>query len=279
VTVPWQQARDLPGPPVNPDSAGRADPVIVLTYGHAGAWFLQRLLQDEPELAATSATGLLAACDAAAAAWRSAEQRPEGKLPPLARASIRAMALPMMTSITARAGRPRWFEIASSGRSAAETFLELFPGTRFVCLHRASQDAIYATLQASPWGLTGQAYAAYTASYPGSKVAALAAWWAGHTEPILEFEQEHPEACMRLRYEDLVADSAGTGREIREFLGLNLQALELPELPGDLWQALAGADAPGCGADFPAGQIPPVLLAQVNELHEQLGYPPLKARS
>lgn len=278
MTVPRQEARgsDAPGS-AGPDGRKRADPVIALTYGHAGAAHLQRLLQDQPELAITSATGLLAACDVAATAWREAEQRSERILSPLAKKSIRAMASAMMLTITVRAGRPRWFEIAAAEPSAAETFLELFPGTRFVCLHRACEDVIYATLQAWPWGLAGQAYAGYTVSYPGSTIAALAAWWAGHAGPILEFERKHPEACMRLRYEDLAADPARTEREIKEFLGLEEGAPVLPELPDDPRRALAGADAPGCGAGLPAWQIPAGLLAQVNELHARLGYPPLGA--
>jgi hypothetical protein len=279
VTVPQQQARDPAGTPASPDGRRRADPVIVLTYGHAGAGHLQRLLQDQPELAATSATGLLAACEQAASAWKEAEQRPERVLSALAKTSIRTMASAMMLSITARAGRPRWFETAAAEPSAAETFLDLFPGTRFVCLQRACEDVIYATLQASPWGLAGQAYAPYTVSYPGNALAALAAWWAGHAGPILEFEREHPAACMRLRYEDLAADPARTEREIGEFLGLKQEVPILPELPGDPRQTLTGADAPGCGAGLPTGQIPAGLLAQVNELHSQLGYPPLDAES
>jgi hypothetical protein len=275
VTVPWQargpDARDL----ASPDGPRRADPVIVLTYGHAGARHLQRLLQDQPELAATSGTGLLAACDQAASAWQQAERRPERVLSPLARRSIRTMASAMMLSITARAGRPRWFETAAAEPSAAQTFLDLFPSTRFVCLHRACPDVIYATLQASPWGLAGLVYAGYTVSYPGSTLAALAAWWVDHARPILEFEREHPEACMRLRYEDLAADPARIEREIGEFLGLKREVPILPELPSDPRQTLTGADAPRCGAGLPAGQIPAGLLAQVNELHSQLGYPPL----
>lgn len=278
---PWEalgrDARDPADLPAGHDGRRRADPVIVLTYGHAGARHLQQLLQDQPELAATSGTGLLAVCNAAATAWREAEQRPEGMLSPLAKTSIRALASAMMVSITTRAGRPRWFETATAEPSAAETFLDLFPGTRFVCMHRACEDVIYATLQARPWGLAGQVYAAYTVSYPGSTLAALAAWWVGHAGPILEFEREHPEACMRLRYEDLAADSARTGREIREFLDLKQEARALPELSGDPQQPLARADAPGCGAGLPAGQIPAGLLAQVNELHGRLGYPLLGA--
>jgi hypothetical protein len=252
-------------------------PVIVLTYGYAGARQLQRLLTDQPELATTFGTGLLAACDQAASAWRQVERRPEGKLSPLARTSIRAMASGMIATITARAGRPRWCETAAAERSAAEVFLDLFPGTRFVCLHRACQDVIYATLQASPWGLTGQAYVAYTASYPANTTAALAAWWVSHAAPVLAFEQDHPQACLRVRYEDLAAGPGQAENSIRDFLGLRSPSIALPELPGDPVMAMTGADRPGCGAELPASQLPPLLLAQVNELHTRLGYPTLGA--
>lgn len=265
-------ARQLAGTGVNPDGSERAGPVIALTYGHAGARHLQGLLRDQPELAATTATGLLAACHQAASAWRAAERRPEGPLSSLARTSIKAMASAMIITITSRAGRPRWFEIAAAEPSAAQTFLDLFPGTRFVCMHRACQDVIYATLQASPWGLADQGYAPYTISYPGSTIAALAAWWTDHAGSILAFELEHPAACMRLRYEDLATDPALTGRQLREYLGLR----EVPspsEQPGETQQR--PADTPGCGTDLPNSRIPPGLLAQVNDLHRQLGYPPI----
>ena len=185
-----------------------------------------------------------------------------------------------MTSIVARAGKRRWCETAAAERSAAETFLALFPAARFVCLHRACPDVIYSTLQASPWGLAGPGFAAHTAAHPGSTVAALAAWWVAHAAPVLAFEQDHPQACRRVRYEDLAAEPARAERDILAFLGLDAQALTLPDLPGDDAPdpaPLAGADAPGCGADLPAGQIPPQLLAQVNNLHARLGYPPLQA--
>jgi hypothetical protein len=110
-------------------------------------------------------------------------------------------------------------------------------------------------------------------------VAALAAWWAGHAGPVLAFEQDHPQACLRVRYEDLAADPVRAERDILTFLGLDAHILALPEFPGDDGPdpaGLTGADAPGCGADLPAGQIPPPLLAQVNNLHARLGYPPVR---
>jgi hypothetical protein len=260
---------------------GQSAPVIVLTYAMAGGARLRPILSAHPALTCTTGSGLLAACDQAASAWRQAEGREQRPLSPLAAASVRSLATGLMSAIVARSGGRRWCEIATPQITAAQTFLEVFPGTRFVCLHRACPDVIYAVLQAtSPWGLAGPGFSPFVAAYPASTVAALAGWWLSHTGPVLAFEREHPEACLRVRYEDLAEDPGRTERDILQFLGLDQQFPELPELPGDSDPAQAGqaaADAPGCGAGLPAERFPPGLLAQVNELHAELGYAPLKA--
>lgn len=260
------------------DGAGRSAPVIVLTYGQAGVRRLQAFLEGQPELACTTATGLLAACDQAATAWRQAERRPAGQLSTLAVTSLRALANGLITTITAQAGRPRWCEITAAERTAAETFLQVFPATRFVCLHRAFPDVAFAVLSANPWGLSGPGFAAYTAAHPASTLAALAAWWAGHTAQILAFEQDHPAASLRIRYEDLAEDPDVAEHGIRAFLGLDECLAAVPALPGET-AGPSGADAPGCGAGIPAAQLPPLLRNQVNTLHARLGYPPLPASS
>lgn len=259
------------------DAPGSGAPVIVLTYGQAGARRLQAFLDGQPELACTTATGLLAACDQAAAAWRQAERRPAGQLSALAITSLRTLASAIITTITAAAGRPRWCETSAAERSAAETFLRVFPATRFLCLHRAFPDVAFAVLSANPWGVSGPGFAAYTAAHPASTLAALAAWWAGHTAQILAFEQDHPDACRRIRYEDLAENPGVAEHGIREFLGLKAGIAAVPALPGAAADGPSGADAPGCGAGIPAAQIPPPLLHQVNNLHARLGYPALPA--
>ncbi|MBO0830512.1 MAG: sulfotransferase [Actinobacteria bacterium] len=256
------------------DDGGSA-PVIVLTYAHAGGARLQALLSMHPALTCTTGTGLLAACDQAAAAWRQADGRPRAPMSPLAKSSVRGLATAMMTAIVARTGKRRWCETAAAERSAAETFLTLFPNTRFVCLHRACPDVIVATLRASPWGLNGVAYAAYTAIHPASTVAALAAWWVDRTRPLLAFEEAHPESCLRVRYENLTAEPGKIERDILAFLGLDARGPWLPEPPGEDGQKTAAADIPGGMEDLPVGQIPAPLLVQVNELSSMLGYPQL----
>jgi hypothetical protein len=262
-----------------------AQPIVVLTYGHAGAGRLRLLLATDDSLTTTAGTGLLGVCEQAAAMWRQSEGRPESQLSALGAASVRAMAMALISSLLARTGQRRWCELAAVDPAAAETFLGLFPSTRFVCLHRCCPDVIYSTLAESPWGLAGPQYSRYTATYPASTVAALTAWWVGHADPLVAFEHANPDACLRLRYEDLVTDE-GIRDDLWKFLGLGPQAPPLPSAitsrPEDM-RPLVGAigasapppEQPGCGKDFPAEQLPPDLLARVNNLHATLGYPRL----
>lgn len=253
------------------ESAARNAPVIVLTYANAGGRRLQSLLESQPELTCTTSTGVLAACEQAAAAWRSVERRPAGALSAIAVKSIRAMATQMMMIMTVRSGRPRWCELAVAQPSAAEAFLEVFPGTRFVCVHRACPDLISAVLRASPWGLAGAGFIPYVSAYPGSTVAAMAAWWAAHAGPLLDFERANPGACLRLRYEDLTQDPGAALAGVRAFLRLGRPDV-LPSPPDD---APAGAGDRTDGPDLPLGQIPRLLADQISERHAELGYPRL----
>jgi hypothetical protein len=263
-------------------------PIVVLTYGHAGGGRLRQLLAADNSLTTTAGTGLLGVCEQAAAMWRHTEGRPESQLTSLGAVSVRSMAMALISSLTARTGQRRWCEIAAVEPAAAETFLGLFPGTRFVCLHRCCPDVIYSTLAASPWGLAGPQYARFTAAYPASTVAALTSWWVGHAGALVTFEQANPDACLRLRYEDLLAEDS-TRDDLWKFLGLGPEAPPLPSAvttrPGDVQPLLGPSEAsalppeqPGSGRDFPVDQVPPDLLTQVNTLHATLGYPRLTQR-
>jgi protein-tyrosine sulfotransferase len=254
-------------------------PVVVLTYAKSGADRLRSVLAAHPDLSCTSGTGLLSLCEQAARTWQIADKREE--LSALAMASTRALASTVMTSILASAGGPRWCEITTASASCAETFVRLYPRTRFLCLHRHCADVIYSGLKASPWGLADSAFWPFTQRFPGNSVATIAAYWAARTEPLLEFQRRHPDRCHRVRYEDLVTDPGTTANEIRTFLCLAADGSTGPAWPagdqdGDI--TADTADAPGCGAKVPAGMIPGVLLDQVNKLLAGLGYTPLISR-
>lgn len=272
------QAMGLARPPTPGGGTGSTAPVIVLTYGFAGGRRLQELISAEAALACTVSTGIVAAAGQVGQLWQNAEERDGDTLSPLAAASVRALAGPMIAMVTARAGGRRWCEIASVDPVAATVFLQAFPGTKVICLHRACPDVAFAALAAHPWGLSGITFARYLASYPASTAMALAAWWAEQAGPLLDFEAAHPQACLRVRYEDLVNDPDDVLSGIRDFLGLEPRPGDDAPVPGPPEAAPAKADLPGCGAGFPYGQLGKRLLDDVNAMHARLGYPPLSAR-
>lgn len=262
--MPGESADDVAVRPAD-ERDGPQAPVIVLAYAQSGAARLQRLLRDTGALACTASTGVLPACDQAAAAWRRIDDRE--RLSPLALASIRSLASGMMAAILAQAGRSRWCETAFVDPDCAETFLRAYPGARFVGLHRSCPEVIRAVISAHPWGLADTPFARHARAYPASASAAVAAYWVFVTQSLLRFEAAHPEACLRVRYEEL-AGRPGTAGQILTFLGLEpAGAAGVPGVPGREEEAAAAAQVP-------SSQIPPPLLRDVDELMSRLGYPP-----
>jgi hypothetical protein len=192
----------------------------------------------------------------------------------LAASSVRRLAVPMMIAGMAGAGGRRFYETAADPPEAAGTFVALFPAAKVLCVHRSCPAVLRAALAASPWGLAGPAYAPYLRAYPGSTFAALLAWWADRTAGLLAFERAHPEACLRVRRENLTASPAGTLDGIRQFLGLEPPPPWLappPPPPGDEKDS---SDLAAGTAGFPLGQAPAALRDRAAALHAELGYPP-----
>jgi hypothetical protein len=246
--------------------------VIVLAPAYSGASTLRSLLEGHPDLACTSATGLLSLCEQAVATWRNADGRRAGSPSALASAATRALAASIISSILAREGKPRWCEIAAASPQAAETFLRLYPGTRFLCLYRECRQVIRAVLDASPWGITDPIFASLAVKFPANTVASLTAYWVATTGPLLAFEREHPNSCLRVRFEDL-ARGQQANEEITSFLGL-AAAVGQPSYGGHD-QPPPGSPDTEPAADFPVSLIPPALLEQADDLLQQLGYPAL----
>lgn len=79
-----------------------------------------------------------------------------------------------MTVALARDGGTRWCELASALPPAAQTFLRLYPQTRFLIAHRRADAFLCAVLESSPWGLAGAEFAPFVSAHPASTLAAAA---------------------------------------------------------------------------------------------------------
>jgi hypothetical protein len=248
----------------------RAAPVIVLAYAGSGADQMRSLLSAFTELACTTGTGIVPLCDQAMTTWQAVEGRAEGTSSPLALASVRTFSAGLMTVILARDGGRRWCEFISAPPAAVGAFARLYPQTRFLILHRRADAAVRAIIDASRWGLSGPEFAPFVSAHPASSVAALTSYWAARTTQQLEFEQDHRESCLRVRAEDLTENAAQAVRDIGEFLAVDAGG-------GAPWLARVEDGTGPAAAGLPLNRIPASLLAQVNELHRGLGYPPVAA--
>jgi hypothetical protein len=255
-------------------------PVIVLSYPGSGADQLRAALSASRRLTCTSGTGLLPLCHQAVTTWQAVENRPGDELSRLATASVRALSAGLMSVILARDGGTRWCELATAPPPAAQAFLRVYPQTRYLTVYCRAETFLHAVLRSSPWGLAGAEFVPFVSAYPASTIAALAAYWASHTAALVNFEQAHPQSCLRIRIEDLGVNAVPVLRGIMDFIGLDDEGeLSQPALPAGNTQSADDPPPPLAGAaDIPLAQIPPPLLAQLNQLHHRLAYPAVPDR-
>jgi protein-tyrosine sulfotransferase len=249
-------------------------PIIVLTGAHCGTALISRLLSAHAELACTTGSGVLPLCEQAAGTWRRVDHR-DGSLSRIAVTAIRAHVSAMIAVILAQDGGQRWCDISFGSPTAAENFLQLYPGTQFICMHRNCLDVIRVAVAASPWGLANTSFAPFAAAYPGSSAAAVAAHWVERTGSMLSFEEAHPAACRRVRYEDLTGRHEKEAQDIFAFLNLAPGGAIRSGLPLAMDPASDGQGGFLADARIPFGYLPPPLTERVNKLQASLGYSPI----
>jgi hypothetical protein len=266
-------------------------PVFVLCTGRSGSTLLRFLLDAHPDLACPPETRLPWLCTQLASAWSVIEDAPmpsgpigQAPVPDPVIHGLRQSLTPMMTSYLARRGKKRYCDKSIGGAQHARLLRQVWPDATFICLYRHPMDVIGSGLEASPWGLGGYGFESYVAASPGNLVAALARYWADYSGAILAAEAELGEACLPVRYEDLVTDPEGQAGRLFEFLGV----VPVPGItqwcftgerqrfgPGDykIWNtAGVTASSVGRGWRVPARLIPAEVMTVVNDVAEQLGY-------
>jgi hypothetical protein len=254
------------------------EPIVVLAYPYSGALRVRAHLQHRPELLWVDAD-FAHSYDKLAVHWRQVEEGRQA-LSALALASIRSLFQTMVVSRLAATDATFWCFPASVGNSTERGFAELYPGARFLCLHRAPADVMYAALASNPWGLAGTPVAPFTAGYPGNSLAAAAEYWTHHSEHIIEFETVYPGRILRLYYEDLCLAPFQELKRINNFLDLcDASENTMPPSPESQRSPAdnirGGNPSPGsvgCGAEIPFARIPARTRERMNAIMAHLGY-------
>jgi hypothetical protein len=267
-------------PPAKPPRPAGGPPIVVLSYAFAGADLLTEALSVSRSLACTSGTGLIPLCHAALATWQQADDR-SGPPSALAIKSVRALAGAMMVAIQARTGAARWCETALAQPAAADSFLQVFPSTAFVCVHRDLPGVLADGLAAHPWGLGSSPFWPHSARYPGNSVAAIAAWWAAAARSLLDFEARHPTSCTRAHHQHIATDPGAAAARIISRLHLDAGEIAAVRAPAEAAAGSAASMPAAAGHRAQASQprpaapgqlIPPELRPAISRIQAELGY-------
>ncbi len=267
------------------------EPIIVLTCARSGSTLLRLILDSHPDLACPPETGVVNMCTSMGLLSMLLEgPSPAGSpnLSDLATAAIRSWVTTNFGAYLMREGKARWCEKSLGAAESASRFLTIFPKARFICVYRHCLDVIDSVLEACPFGLRGYGLDPFSAAHPGNSIAAIADYWVSHIRAISDFEQAHPDVCLRLRYEDLVTDPAGQAGRIFAFLGeqtapgltdtflANRSANPFGPSDHKVWSTSSiNTDSIGRGTRLPIEIIPTPVIAMANGLLERLSYEPL----
>jgi hypothetical protein len=268
-------------------------PVFVLTASRSGSTLLRFLLDSHPDLACPPESGVANACVALARSWTALENARSGNrrkindpvtLSPRAAAAIRQAIDLAHDHYLAYSGKRRWCDKSLESYQFADVMAQVYPDAKFICLFRHCMDVIASGVESCPWGVSRFGFDPFVVQYPGNNVAAIGSYWLTCAQAILAFEEQHPERCHRVRYEDLVTAPEEIAAGIFSFLGaeqvpgISQACFRTPhegDGPGDekIWfTSEITAESMGRGVAVPAAGLMPPLRQAINETLATLGY-------
>ena len=266
------------------ESAGRNAPIFVAASARSGSTLVRFLLDSHPHIACPPETNVAEACMALCNVARAldAESGQVGQEKAgfsEARTAIESLLQPYLRS----RGKRRWCDKSPGSIRYLPLLAEVWPEAQFVCLYRHCMDMVCSGLRASPWGLHAYGFGPYGAAHPGNSLAALISYWIDSTAAALRFEEEHPDRCIRLYYEEVVTSPTSRLQEVFGFLQeepadpITENALQKATDDGASDYKIWATDeihtgSIGLGRTLPIGMIPPPLLAAANEVLWRLGY-------
>lgn len=258
-------------------------PTFVVTNARSGSTMLRWLLDGHPQVACPSETGiadLVSDC----VLIPSRLGFPDGR--EAAHDHARALVEGIMAAYLRERGKSRWCDKSLTTVDHVDLLATVWPEARFVFLYRHCMDFVHSALEAEPWGLSSYGFGEFARMSPTDNVSALVAYWHDRVHKMLQAEQRLPlERRIRLRYEDLVADTDQALQPIWRFVGVEPLTDASAAAFGQFHDGVGPADhkiwlsggvhqeSVGRGARIPASRINRALREAVNGQLSTLGYP------
>lgn len=195
----------------------------------------------------------------------------------------RTMLSDLLGFYTRRKGKRIWCEKSPANAAFEELLAGVFPEARFICLYRDARDVVHSLVEVFRHGIPAD-LRDYVRRCPGDPLQAAMRHWVDTTERLLESERRHPARTFRLRYEDMVAEPAGTLAPLFRFLDLEWDPASLAAVfssrhdrgggdPNVFFSDRIRQDSVGAGRDVSTATLPAPLRERMLELLAELGYP------
>jgi protein-tyrosine sulfotransferase len=269
--------------------ASRASsPVFLVAAPRSGTTLLRLILDAHPEIGCPSETGIPTLAAHLARVWTTISSdlagEPVSDLPPKVIASMRRTLTAPMDLYCRERGKRIYCDKSLDAPEHLGALGRVFPRASYLLLFRHVLDVVASGLEVSAYGFQGFGYPQYVQRSVGNFVAPLVEHWVARVRWAMDWERANKALCHSVRYEDLVADPEAELSAIFSFLGVSadlssiqraLHAVPDTKTYGDPKVAFTSSihtQSIGRGRRVPISLIPPLLLAEANELLAMLGY-------
>jgi hypothetical protein len=266
---------------------------VVLGAARSGTTLLRLLLDAHPEIGCPGETGIPFLLNnflqriwpaIASSEWSTGET---GEVPEGVIGDLRRMASIPIDRYLRQTGKNIYCDKSLDSGHYLKAVKLAYPDAKYILAFRHVMDCVASGLRASPFGFDGYGYAPFIQASPTNTVEALVTYWCSHVQLSLEWERAHPDACLRVIYENLVTTPEDVLDQIWSHLGVEpdnsvtrraFRDADLREGGMDYKIAFTSrihADSVGAGRRIPVSLISAPLLEAVNHKLGALGYQPL----
>jgi protein-tyrosine sulfotransferase len=201
-----------------PPESRAASPIFVIGCQRSGTSLLRRILDSHPSIACPPESKfILPAVQVLRdrAAMSGLDSMGYGRDEVVA--SLRSFVSGFFEGYARARGKPRWADKTPNYVDCLPELWELFgPDGRFVMIVRNGLDVAYSL--ADP-ARHFPAIDEHVRAAGGSVAIGAGRYWSDQNERIDAFRLDHPDACLRIRYEDLTERPEETLQAMFEFLG------------------------------------------------------------
>lgn len=268
-------------------------PIFILSCVRSGSTMLRCIIDTHPNLCSPGHLNVGPLCaDLYTTTYYSLGKLPEleteQQRDQLAIEETRRVVTDILGRYAQGKGKTNWCEKSTVNIDYLEILAKVFPQANYICLYRNCLDVAYSSIKFSPLGYMPE-LAPYVQKRPTNLVAAMIDNWLDKTGKLMAFEQAHAGQCTRVNYEALVKQPEQVLAKLFGFLGepwdedLIGRIFQVPHDQGDgdvkVWfSEKINKDSIGNGTAIPLTAIPNELMAEIDTLHRQLGYPTIESQ-